>query len=104
VIFKIKSNSLIRYREGLGEDALSFLKGTLEVKPELRIDKMSKHALFAKVDWEEVKNAGGSIMRLEALQPGSFCGDSSINDIDYTEENFPNRKINDWEFFDLELH
>lgn len=29
-----------------------------------------------------------------------FCGSSGTGDKDYTEQNYPNKKINDWNYID----
>lgn len=61
---------------------------------------MSSHPLFQKYDWNKLCKKQAQIMNLQASKSSHFCGSNGTGDHDYTQSNYPNKKINDWNYID----
>jgi serine/threonine protein kinase len=93
VIHRLQSAEF-EIRQDVDEMTEEFLKQTIESNVNKRLSHMSSHPLFEKVDWNKIKKKESQIMKLEEISLTHFC--DHVGDYDYTEENFPNKKINDW--------
>lgn len=61
---------------------------------------MSSHPLFEKVDWKKIEKRQSQIMSIDSKDSGVFTSITGLIDRDYSEENYPNKKVNDWNYFD----
>ena len=60
---------------------------------------MSSHPLFEDVDWQAVNGKKlESPLKIGERKTFNNISIQSINDNDYTDANYPNKKVNDWNF------
>ena len=58
---------------------------------------MRSHPLFEGVDWKSINERKGVIIECPH-RTESYVEINSLYDRDYNEENYPNKKISDWNF------
>lgn len=59
---------------------------------------MSEHNLFAGVDWKAISVRKHKGIQMGEMAPGGGVQIDYKIDEDYTEENYPERLVNGWEF------
>lgn len=92
-------NESVEIRKDIDPLAQAFLRQTLEKNPDKRLSHMSSHPLFQDVNWTKVRKLQTkSCLETKEKKGSDFIGIKSINDQDYTEDNYPNKKVNDWNF------
>lgn len=96
IVYNIK-NTEVEIREDITEMGRFFIQDTLEKNPDKRTSHMSSHPLFEGVNWKNVQKRNEPILKL-APKVSDYVEIKDIGDRDYTEENYPNKKIADWKF------
>lgn len=60
---------------------------------------MSSHPIFEDVNWSAIKQQKiKSPLKIVERKISNNVSIKSINDMDYTDANYPNKKVNDWNF------
>lgn len=97
-IFYNIENCDIEIKDGLDDLVEDFLKQTLEKNVDKRLNHMSSHPIFEKVNWNRIKMKKNNIINLEPRVRLESCLGFGTGDHDYSEKNYPNKKIANWSY------